>query len=323
MKIEISHDALAKKVYEKASAEDRMRLRVLNVFKTKFSLYKEKSTYLSSDELKLIAPFETQMVLSDEERRFLTTSKLLAQKQMMIFVAGTIITVALLVAGLISYYNAHTKVKATNYKLEKEKEKTQIALDSIQQLADYLLEQDSIQRSLRNKIKDREDVINMTNTELQNALSELQLANRELEKKQAELEKERDKLRLDKRSLTAQLKDHVKIKKELSTVGKSQALSQQAHEILYKSDSPTEADYKEAFKLSRAAWEMSKNNSQAMDVLNEINNKKNPPPNGGFLSKNRPKYTYTHKKIKAIIQKLDQKYNYGKLSPSELNRRLR
>lgn len=330
MKIEISHDTLAKTVYDRASLKDKRRLQAINVFKLKYSLYQQDSVYLNKHDLNLIEPFEEQLVLTRNEQQFLTRSKLLARKRMIALGVGSIVIFFILCAFLMSYVSAHDKLKNALIELEDQTKKTEIALDSVSQLANHLLTQDSIQRSLRNKIQDREGVINMTNSELQDVLNELQMvndelkiANKKLEEQRKALRLERDRLRSDKLNLTEKLKDHDKIKTELTVVGQSQQLSQKAHELLNQTDNPTETQYKEAFKLARAAWEMSPKNSQAMDVLNDINNKKLPPSNGGFLSKNRPKYTYSYPKIRDIIQKLDQRYKYGKLSDTEVNRRLR
>jgi len=327
LKIEISHDTLAKTVFEKASAEDRMRLRVANLIKAKYLFHQEKNTFLTADELKFIAPFESQLTLSEEESRFIIRSKILARKQSIALGVVILICIAVLVWFMMGYRSANEKLRISNKTLEEKQDSLAIALEDIIGKNEDLMEKDRISRALREKVKDKQSVINMTTKELQDALNDLRVANLELEKSKKELEKERDKLRLDKRELTAKLKtksaDNEKIRSALSVVARSQKLSQTAQEILNSGDKPNEKEYKEAFRLARAAWEMSKGNSQAMDVLNRINNEKMNSSNGSFLNKTRPRYTYTYRKIEAIIRSIDSKHNYGKLSKSEINRLLR
>jgi hypothetical protein len=327
MKVEISHDTLAKTVFEKVSAEDRMRLRVANLIKAKFLFHQEKNTFLTADELKFIAPFESQLTLSDEESRFITRSKILARKQSIALVTVIFISVAILVWFMMGYRNANKKLIISNTTLEEKQDSLAIALDDIIAKNQDLMKKDSISRALRERIRDDQGIINMTTKELQEALNDLRVANLELEKNKKELEKERDILRLDKRDLTAKLRtksaDNEKIRSALSVVGRSQKLSQTAQEILNSEEKANDKEYKEAFRLARAAWEMSKGNSQAMDVLNRINNEKMNNTNGGFLNKTRPRYTYTYRKIEGIIRSIDSKHSYGKLSKSEINRLLR
>jgi hypothetical protein len=168
----------------------------------------------------------------------------------------------------------------------------------------------------------------MTNKELQDALNELNALNQELAKSKQRVERERDGLKTDKEVLTERLRSQINqqdaiIKEKLSSVETSQKLSQRAHLILDSSEKPTDAQYKEAFQLARYAWGMSRTNSQAMDVLNQINNNKLKVRSSGFLGKNRPKNTYTYKQVEDIIKKVDQKYKYGELSSEQAKKVLR
>lgn len=328
MKVEIVHDTLAKTVYEKVSMEDRMRLHVINLIKTKYILFQEKHTYLSADDLKVIAPYEDRLTVTKEERSFINESQRETKKQerwITIIVVTVILTI---IIGLFlwgKWYKAkNIEIKHTNELLLLKQDSLNQANIAIKDQYDILRYQDSIRLELSNKLDNRDNIISMTNKELQAALNALRVANQQLAAKQAELEAERNKLRDDKKNLKEQLKDHDAIKRKLSVAEKSQELSQKANQILQASSKPTEGDYKEAFLLARAAWEMSKNNSQAMDVLNDLYNKRiQRSDGGGFLSDTTPKYTYTHRKIEAYIRKIDQKYRYGKLSEGAIIERLR
>jgi hypothetical protein len=174
---------------------------------------------------------------------------------------------------------------------------------------------DSIHESLTERIGNDQEIIKMTNEELQDALNELNVLNKRLAESKQRVEKERDGLKTEKRTLTERLNNQDEIiKKKLSAVEQSQKLSQRAHTILNSSQNPTDAQYKKAFQLASYAWEMSNSNSQAMDVLNQINNKKMKATSSGFLSEDRPTYTYTYRQIERMIKKVDEKHKYGKLS---------
>ncbi len=327
MKIEISHDTLAKAVFDRASSDDRMRLRVASLIKAKYELNKERNTFLSGDELKFIAPFENRIILSDGEKRFVGRSKFYAKRQM--FALGVIIVnvVIILIWLSMSYRQANMQTVKAHFALKEHFDALNEKKDSIANLLEYLVEKDSTQQVLRESIKDRETVINMTNSELQNVLKELQVANEELKKKTEELRIERDKLHNSNIELATRLKNTTAESKKamsaLSADAKSQKLSRQAQQLLSSSKNPSEEQYKQAFRMARAAWEMKNSNSQAMDILNEIKNKKLKQPSGGFLSATQPEKTYTYSKIKEMIRRLDSRYNYGKLSNSEINQLLR
>ena len=332
MKIEISHDTLAKTVYDKASTEDRMRLMVGNLLKAKYQLFKEKHVYLTSDELKSIAPFERQLDLTTDEKSFLTSSKIRAQSK---FIGGGIIFVltGAIIMGTLLWFAMY--YKNNNIAKELANAELLISQDSLNNVNnslgikfEELRIKDSIHESLTERIGNDQEIIKMTNKELQDALNELNVLNRKLAESKRRVEEERDGLKTDKKALTERLRTQINnqdafIKEGLSGVEQSQKLSQRARTILDSREQPTDAQYKEAFQLARRAWEMSEWNSQAMDVLNLINNNKIETTSSGFLSKNRPRTTYTFDQIENIIKKVDQKYKYGKLSLTEENRLLR
>lgn len=332
MKIEISHDTLAKTVYDKASTEDRMRLMVGNLFKAKYELFKEKHVFLTADELKSIAPFERHLDLSSDEKSFLTSSKIRAQSN---FIAGGVVFVLtgaiimITLAWFVMYYRDNNiKMELVNNELLSSKDSLNNVNNSLGVKFEELRVKDSIHESLTERIGNDQEIIKMTNKELQDALNELNVLNKKLAESKRRVEQERDGLKSEKQVLKERLRVQVSkqdeiIKEKLSSVEQSQKLSQRAHIILDSSEKPTEAQYKEAFQLARYAWGMSKSNSQAMDVLNQINNQKIKATSSGFLGKNRPTNTYTYRQIESIINKVDQKYKYGKLSSSEAKRIIR
>lgn len=327
MKIEISHDTLAKTVYDKASAEDRMRLMVLNLIQTKHRFFNEEHAYLTSDELKIVAQFEQQLDLSADEEGFLGRSKRRAQWKVMSVVLTFVAVVAVLIWSVMYYKNTNDRLERVHRKLMVTKDSVNTVNNSLGIKFEELRLKDSIQESLTERIGNDQEIIKMTNEELQKALTKLNVLNEKLAESKRRVEQERDGLKTEKRTLTEQLRVQIDqqdaiIKEKLSAVDESQKLSQQAHSLINSSEKPTDAEYKEAFRLARYAWEMSKSNSQAMDVLNQINNSKLNSSNGGFLGKSRPENTYTFRKIENIIDKVDQKYNYGKLSSKQAKKAL-
>lgn len=329
MKIEISHDTLARTVYDKATAEDRMRLRVLNLIKAKHQLFQENQTYLTSDELRSILQFERQLELTTSERTFLSRSKFLAQKQMMFVVFFSFIAIITLGSFLMYYYNNNITIHKQNLAYAISQDSLSEANAALAIKFEELRVKDSIHESLTERIGDDQQIIMMTHKELQDALTEVTALNNKLLESQKALEQERNGLKIDKRLLTEKLSKQDKIEREnkviqekLSSAEQSQKLSQKAHGILNNTENPSDKQYKEAFQLARYAWETSKSNSQAMDILNEINNQKIKRPSGGFLGDSRPKNTYTYRQIEGIIRKLDQKYKYGKLSSGQAKRKL-
>ena len=332
MKIEISHDTLAKTVYDKASTEDRMRLMVGNLLKAKHQLFDEEQVYLNSDELKSIAPFERQLDLTEEEKGFLSTSKMRARANLIwggiVFVLTGAIIMATLLWFVLYYRNNNIKMEQVNNELTVSQDSLKNVNNSLGIKFEELRVKDSIHESLTERIGNDQEIIKMTNKELQDALNELQILNKRLEESKRRVERERDGLKTDKQALTKRLKAQISerdeiIKEKLSAVEQSQKFSQQAHTLLSSNDKPTDAQYKKAFQLARYAWGMSKSNSQAMDVLNQINNSKMKSTSSGFLGKNRPKNTYTYRQVEDIIKKIDRKYKYGELSSDQAKRILR
>lgn len=347
LKIELAHDSIARKVYERASASDRMRLRVLNLVRVKHQMFENEQhqvnrswfnrwfqktdNYLTKDEVKTVRSFEEQLQLSPSERTFLIRSRLMARRREIIVLLGIFAIMLFLLIALLYYVRTKNLLEEQNIQLEiqdRELQKTNLSL--IAQNEELRLK-DSISNSLESRLEDNAQIIRMTNEELQEALTKLRIANKALEESKLALERERDKLREDKRDLTQQLSQQVRIvresvqtKAELTALEQSQKLSQQAQTVLQSRATPSEAQYKQAFRLARHAWELSPKNSQAMDILNVIgNNKLNTNGNGGFLERDRPKVTYTRSKIQQIIDSVDRKYNYGKLPEEEVRRVLR
>lgn len=103
MRIEIAHDALAKKIYEKGSSEDKMLLRVLRLVNERFEAYAETKTYLSRQELHFIAPFEDHLddLLGKAQYDFTLHSKVFRRRQLLTVFVFVVLVVIGLVSGLL------------------------------------------------------------------------------------------------------------------------------------------------------------------------------------------------------------------------------
>ncbi len=326
MKIEITHDSLANTIYQKASEDDIMRLKIANFIHARMHFYKDSNKLLDSDDLSFIKPFVKQIVLTKEERNFIKESENKVKLQNQITWASVVVIIFVLLWLVYSNYSAWLVSTAANQALEKEHTYIQVAKDSIQKLLDkeYLLKQ---------KVDSKDRLLNRTNAELQelvmqreSLILQLEEKNKELEAAYRKIKGEKIKLSKDKTQLASALQSKIKeqkmIKLKLSNQQKSLALSRKAQLLISSKSRPSEKEIKEAFLLSSAAWNLYHDNSQAMDVLNEIKIKTQKTSNSGsFLANTRPKYTYTHRKIESLIGKLAPKY--GKLSKSQISKRLK
>jgi len=326
LKIEISHDALAKEVYERASTDDKMRLKVGNFIHTKYQFYKENNKLLEQEDLHFIEPYLNQLVISKEERTFVDASIARAKNQQRVALAVVTITIIGLLWLVYSNHKAWVNAKQANIEMEGQQRSIMHARDSIQDLLNE-------EYRLKEIVQDNEDTISKNREELaallvenKKLLYQLQIKNRELDSAYTVLEMAHEELQDDNQQLEKSLKEEREERKKairtLSSQEKSLRLSKKAQLLINaNNEKPSEEQIKKAFLLSRAAWEMSPNNNQAMDVLNDIKHIKIPSNNGAYLDKDAPKYTYSTSKIQSIIRKLGRKY--GKLSNRQIEQQLR
>lgn len=75
MKIELSHDILARKVYDTASPEEKMRLRMERFLKNRYAYYSDQGVLLGKEDLNYIQPFLKEIALSEEEEAFIRESR--------------------------------------------------------------------------------------------------------------------------------------------------------------------------------------------------------------------------------------------------------
>ena len=110
MKVEITYDIVAKKIFEQGSEEDKAFSRSTRLIKDRAEAFKDTKTYLTDSELDFIAPQEAALMatLENEEVLFIKRSKRQQarrlQKKLMTALAVGLI-VGIIVFYLMAYYN--------------------------------------------------------------------------------------------------------------------------------------------------------------------------------------------------------------------------
>lgn len=114
MKIELSHDILARKIYEKSSTEDKMLLKIENLVRNDYERYQERNLLMSSEDYEYISPFLESLTITPEEQAFVDKSgRNVRRKQrtLNITIMATIAILALF-GGLASYQSYLASEKA-------------------------------------------------------------------------------------------------------------------------------------------------------------------------------------------------------------------
>jgi vacuolar-type H+-ATPase subunit I/STV1 len=278
MKIEIAHDALARKVYERASAEDKMRLKITTFIKDRFTYYKERGQLLISDDLAYIRPqlANVAILLNAEEQNFIRVSEL-KRKQYKILRYGTAAAILFTFVGLwwkasgaekaaIAQYKeaktANEKLEATNRELAASNK----ALITEQKRGEELLRS---LISVEGELTEKEKVIAQ-------ALEKEKASAKELERALMDLKKANEKLALQTKKELAEAQANQKkaereytqlkttVDTKIQTIENSYTLSTQAVQKMEQKDKAT------AFKLAAEAWENNPNNKQAVETLKKI-----------------------------------------------------
>jgi hypothetical protein len=76
MKIELTHDLIAKKVRDAVSAQDRARLHAQHIIRVRYELFVTMpQLLLTSDEIAFIQPHKADLLLSEDQMAFLAKSE--------------------------------------------------------------------------------------------------------------------------------------------------------------------------------------------------------------------------------------------------------
>lgn len=103
MRVEIAHDALAKKVYQKGSSEDKMLLRVIRLIDDRYTSYASTKTLLSRKEINFIEPSFSQLdeALVPEQYQYLLKSIVVRRRRFITTIAMVAAIIISLVIGII------------------------------------------------------------------------------------------------------------------------------------------------------------------------------------------------------------------------------
>jgi hypothetical protein len=229
MRIELSHDLLAKKIYDKASTQDKMLIKVRNFIKDRFAYFKENNVLLSRDDLNYIGPYLSQLTLERHELIFIDRSK-----QGLRLKAALIIGIIVAVILVVFYFMNQTE--------EANVEKEELLA---RQLSEYE-EIEAEARALSSALIESREGLDATKEELRLALLKLQQKNDTLLHSYAVY-------KVDQDSDTEYLK-------EALNVAQSAKLSELAAPIVSN-------DKEYAFQLAAKAWNLNPQNEQAMKAI--------------------------------------------------------
>ncbi len=234
MKIELSHDLLAKKIHEKASQEDKMLLRIRKFIQDRFTYFNESKALLSLKDINYISPYLDKVSLEPHEQRFIRRSK----DRIWIF-AIALALVILGVWGTIVYLmNRTTKLEAQN----SARMAAQIA--RYQEVSEHA-------NQLSEALTASREGLDATEEELRLALLALQERNDTLVNSYATYIVKQD-------NTTDQLKNDLKI-------AQSARLSELSAPLVSLNNAY-------AFRLAAEAWNLNPDNQQAMRSLYRIVN---------------------------------------------------
>ncbi len=108
MKIELSHDILARKIYEKSSSEDKMLLKLENLIKSDYERYQERNLLMASEDYEYVFPFLDNLTITAEERDFVDRSgRSIKRKQRTLNIIIIAVIAMLALFGALASYQSY------------------------------------------------------------------------------------------------------------------------------------------------------------------------------------------------------------------------
>jgi|GEM_PF-1770018 len=272
MRVELIHDTLAKKIYEKASPNDKMTAKVSQFVHKRYAHYLETDALLEQKDLDYIAPYLDKITLEEGEEDFLEFSRNSIHRKrylmnLMTLLVGTILFLAGIQA-VFKYVELEKRrqlLKRQYKELLHRQEEREIAEERAQKL---------LTRSVQLDERELEDIT---------LVKQIIIQYDTIGQQHEDIRKERD-------------------------VAQSATLSNLAEEAI------DQEDYKYAFQLAEKAWELNKNNEQALEILEDLAEE---------MIEDAPVNTLeAEHDTTVIIQTLEQAhetYNVGKLQSKDLN----
>lgn len=175
MKIEISHDILAKKIFASIDAEDKLRLKVIQFVKDRYQFHLEEGGLLTRKDLNYIYPFLEEIELSEEYRTFIDKSKRKLFRRRILFfgIIGAILTILLLTSFLLlknrGLQENLSEIERQNFLIEKQNR------EIIEKNTEIEKQRDSINTALilESNLRNRSDSLSR---ELEKTIIQLQIA---------------------------------------------------------------------------------------------------------------------------------------------------
>ena len=325
MKIELSHDALARRIYEKASAEDKSRLRVTAFIRNRFAFYQENRSLLRTDDLSYIRPYLKTLDLSPEEEAFIKRSRRVAQAKK----TSVILVIVIAFMTMAIFY----------MKAETRKTQLELAMSSLDNVRVTLMRSDSIQQLNREQLaamtaalrvaydslkisqdslRQVQDSLRIVNARLAEANNELASRAKRAEEQarqavsaqnQAEQARAATQRELERVKTTVRPNTNISPNTNTNTSNEasrnkweSRILSGQAALAFQRDDRAL------AFRLARQAFELDNSNQEAYGVLRWIQS----PPDA--FSRKAPWPRVNQNDARQIIEKFR---TFGTLSPAE------
>ncbi|WCL81122.1 hypothetical protein PPO43_14195 [Saprospira sp. CCB-QB6] len=193
MKFELSHDALAKVVYDQASTADKMRLKIANFIKGRHQHFKDNKSLLSKEDLEYIKRYLPQLDLETEVKQFIHNSQLAADRKQKLR-AAIVIAVVLLLSGssAVALWGWH-EAKLTHDQLHETHDKLRQTFDELR-------------KAQKEKLK-QEGLLNMSEDEKNALLIQLQDTQDSLKEALKESNQEKNSLRTEVKEIEDQAKE--------------------------------------------------------------------------------------------------------------------
>jgi len=114
---EIAHDALARRIDEKRSLEEKTLLKLKKLVKDRFAAYRDTAVFLAKRELNFIEPYEEELKLDKEEINFIAKSrkKISSRRKQFFFITASIIIILIFASfAILKWQVAEEKTKEAN-----------------------------------------------------------------------------------------------------------------------------------------------------------------------------------------------------------------
>jgi len=276
VKIEIAHDTLARRIFDKVSAEDKMRRRVVLFLQDRQQYYLQTRRLLDRNDLHYVEPYLESIKgdLSEEVLKFVQRSQARRTRQKAYLVLFVLVAMAILGFGAVYENSNKNRIAAINVELEGKTREVEHAKDS---LANLIKKNEELFQS--NKInldsflkaqKQRDEAVRALRAEQQRLVE----TNQKLEKKTRELEQAYKKLEeLNKKIQEESRKQLADAKQDKMNSVRVGDLTQKAYEAYNRGQK------EQAFQYAADAWKLDKNNVIAVDILRRIHRDLNKAPN--------------------------------------------